>query len=451
MSRYLAIAAVLCLAAARAGAGAGEPGPVERLKAESAAVELAASKELVAGGEKFIPDIQAAYAALDEKDTKFRERYRYVVARIRTAQVREWALPLAPVLKEAYRWEGLVRYLTWTSRLATRADARRAFCLVSRSTEGWSEESAVKVLGECLADKHAEVRRAAVDALDRPEWKAAARELLVAALKDEDAVVRARAAGYLVAAGDQRGLAALLRGALSPDRAVRDDALPVINELIVREETAERPRFKHSAEEVAVLARVMAADNWKPEEWNTRGTIIRLLGMVGDASAAEPLMAQTAREDNPKNLRRALTSLAQLRHRPAAALIPKRFGPKLSADKKNYNWAVAADWGDLGDPDTVPAMITLLGSEDKLIPLYAAFALGWAFAGPEAMGEVPLRGRPDVVLVPSADGKFKTTPFGQAPAATELKKAWEGFWAAARDKYRWSPQGGGLRAPAKAD
>jgi HEAT repeat protein len=438
-----ALASVLLPAAA---ARAGEAGPVERLKADNAEVELAACRELVAGGNKYVKEIEAAYKALPEDQRKFRERYRDAVARIRTAQVQAWALKTAPGLKDRFPWDGLVRYLTWTSRLATPTDARRAFCLITRSAEGWAEEEGVKILGECMRHESAAVRLAAVQALDRREWKAGAIELLVAALKDADELVRVEAGGYLVARGDQRGLAAVLAGALSENEKVRETCQPTVDSLILTDEKGQRPRFKHSAEEIDVLVSLLAL---KP--WNTRGTIIRLLGMIGDRRASEPLLKQLAVEDNPKNRRRIFTSLAQLRCRAAAAEVPKYFGAKLSATKKNYNWPVAAAWGDLGDPDQVPKMIELLGSEDRLIPLYAAFALGWAFGGPEAMGEVPLRGRPDVVLVPAAGGKFEKKAFGDAPPAAQLKTEWAAFWKANQAGYSWSEEKNALRAAPKPE
>ncbi|MHC4917605.1 MAG: HEAT repeat domain-containing protein [Planctomycetota bacterium] len=438
----LLVSVLLLPGAARAG----EASAVERLKADNAEVELAACRELIAGGEKYVKEIEAAYKALPEDQRKFRERYRDAVARIRTEQVKSWALKSAPGLKDSFPWDGLIRYLTWTSRLATPTDARRAFCLITRSAEGWDEKEATGILAECLKHESAAVRLAAVQALDREEWKAGAVDLLAGALKDADELVRVEAGGYLVARADQRGLAAVLAGALSENEKVRDACQPTVDSLILTDEKGQRPRFKHSEEEVDVLVSLLAL---KP--WNTRGTVIRLLGMVGDRRASARLLKQLPLEDNPKNRRRIFTSLAQLRCRAAAAEVPKYFGGKLSASKKNYNWPVAADWAELGDPDQVPKMIELLGSEDRLIPLYAAFALGWAFGGPEQMGEVPLRGRPDVVLVPAPGGGFEKKPFAEAPAAAELKAKWKAFWATNKSKYSWSDEKSGLRPAPKPE
>jgi len=431
---------------APAAARAGEKSPVERLKDDNAEVEAAAARELVAGDEKFLPEIEKAYKALKEGDRKLRERYRDVVARIRTAQIRKWALKDAPGLAKKFQWDGLVRYLTWTARLATREDARRAFCLITRSAEGWSEAEGVKLLGQCLAEESVAVRRAAVSALDRPKWKKGGVDLLVSALKDKAEIVRVEAGSCLVGRGDQRGLAAVMAGALSKDKEVREACVGTVSGLIAMEPgKPHRPRFKHTREEVAVIIRLLEL-----EPWNTRGTVIRLLGMIGDKSAAKPLLDQLAKEGNPKNRNRLCTSLAQLGHRPAAAEIPKYFGAKLSASKKNYNWSAAAAWGEIGDPEAVPAVIALLDSEDRLLPLYAAYALSWAFAGRAVMGDPPLRGRPAVLLVPGAAGKLDQKNFADAPKGAELKKLWAGFWAGNKARYKWAPGRHALRPAAKS-
>jgi hypothetical protein len=345
-------------------------------------------------------------------------------------------------LAEKYKWDALVRQLTWTTKPASAEEARKAFCLVSRSAEGWAEDEAVKVLGECLADPAVEVRRAAVAALDRAEWKAGAVELLVKALADKEEIVRVEAGSLLVGRGDQRGLAAALSGAVSKDEKIRDACLPTVDGLIVSDEAAgtQRPRFKHTPEEVKVLTGLLAI-----EAWNTRGTVIRLLGMIGDRSASPALLELVARETQSKNRSRLFNTLALLRCRAAGAELPKQLGKNLSAEKRDYNWSAAAAWADIGDPDSVPAMIALL--EDEKLGKYAAFGLGYAFGGKDLAGEAPMRGTPGVVLVPSADGKLEKKNEGDAKPA-DLKKAWEAFWAANKDKYKWSDDANPLR-PAK--
>jgi len=437
MNKLTAAALVFAFTAT---ASAGEKSPAERLKADNAEVEAAAAKELVAGDEKYMKEIAAAYKALKDDQRKLRERYRDVVARIRTAQVRKWALKLAPGLEKKFKWDGLVRYLTWTTRLATTTDARRAFCLITRSAEGWDEAEGAKVLGDCLKDESLEVRRAAVSALDRNEWKKLGVDLLVSALKDKVEIVRVEAGSILVNRGDQRGLAAILAGALSAKSEVADACISTVDGLIVTDEKGQRPRFKHTAEEIKVLVSLLAL---KP--WNSRGTVIRLLGMIGDAGAAKPLLDHLPKEDNPKNRRRIATSLCQLRHRPAAAAIAATFGKKLYATKKNYNWPVAADWGNLGDPEAVPAMIALLDGDWKHQGRYAAAALSYAFGGTEAMGEPPLRGTPGFLVVPASAEKLITKPEKEAPAPAELKKLWEAWWAKNKAGFTWSEKGGGLK------
>jgi hypothetical protein len=425
---------------------AGEKSLVERLKADNAEVEAAAAKELVAGDEKYMKEIAAAFKALGDDQRKLRERYRDVVARIRTVQVRKWALKTSPDLEKKFKWDGLVRYLTWTTKLATPTDARRAFCLITRSVEGWSEEQGAKILGECLGDESVAVRRAAVSALDRPEWKKAGVELLVRALKDKAGIVRVEAGSILVSKGDQRGLAVILAGALSAEQETADACISTVNGLIVSDEKGQRPKFKHTPEEIKVLVSLLAL---KP--WNSRGTVIRLLGMIGEKSAAKPLLAHLAKEDNPKNRRRLAVSLAQLRHRPAAAELVKLLGKKLYATKKNYNWGVAASWAEIGDPDTVPAMIELLAGDERHQARYAAYALGYAFAGPKAVGDPPLRGTPGVVAVPDAEGTFSEKREKDAPKPAELKKLWEAFWAKNKGKYKWSESKSAFRPQKKDD
>jgi hypothetical protein len=93
-------------------------------------------------------------------------------------------------------------------------------------------------------------------------------------------------------------------------------------------------------------------------------------------------------------------------------------------------------------------MIALL--EDAKLGKYAAFALGYAFGGRDLAGEAPARGTPGVVLVPSADGKLEKKNEGDVKPA-DLKKAWEAFWAANKDKYKWSDDENLLRPKKKAE
>jgi HEAT repeat protein len=442
MRKFLAALLVLTLLAP---ALAGEKSAVERLKADNAQIEAAAAKELVAGGEKHMKEIAAVFKTLTgDEHRKLRERYRDVVARIRTAEVKAWALKLAPSLEKKFKWDGLVRYLTWTTGLATRDDASRAFCLITRSTENWSEKEGAAVLGECLKHKSLAVRRAAVSALDRGEWKKAATDLLVSALQSKAEIIRVEAGALLVGRKDQRGLAAVLAGALSENSEVRETSIATVHSLIVTDEGGQRPRFKHTGAEIKVLTSLLAL---KP--WNTRGTVIRLLGMIGDPSAAKPLLKLLASEDKPKNLRRAATSLTMLRHRPAARELPGLFGKRLYASKRNYNWPIAASWGEIGDPDTVPAMIALLDLDWKHQGRYAAAALSYAFTGTKLMGDPPLRGTPGFLIVPNAKGKLEKKAEKEAPSGAELKKLWSTFWDANKASYKFSPKGNGLTAPVK--
>ncbi len=427
-----------------AQAVAGEKSPVERLKADSAEVEAAAAKELVAGGEKQLKEIEAAFKALKSDQDKFRERYRDVVARIRIAKIRTSVLKLAPGLEKKFKWDGLVRYLTCTTNLPTRTDARCAFCLILRSTEDLDEAEGIRVLSEYYKDRNTAVRRAAVSALDREGWKDAATALLVKALGDKNELIRIEAGGYLVARKDQRGLAAVLTGALSKRADTRAACLDTVNSLIVTDEKGQRPQFKHTEAEVKVLISLLAL-----EPWNTRGTVIRLLGMIGNKAAAEPLMTMLDKESHFKNRRRIVASLTMLRHRPAAARIGTVFGEKLHVTKRNYNWGAAASWGEIGDPESVPAMIALLDGDWKQQGRYAAAALSYAFCGVAKMGEPPLRGTPGQLMVPNANGRFESKPDKEAPSGAELKKSWTAFWEKNKARYKFSPEGYGLLTPAK--
>jgi HEAT repeat protein len=442
MTRWAAILAGAVLVSVGAAASAGEDA-LTRLGSASAQEQAAAIEEIVGAGDKYVPAIEAAYAKLGGDQRDLRERYRDAVARVRTAEIKKWALALAPSLEKKLAWDGLTRNLTWQPKPASADDARKVLCQVCRSAQDWPEEEAVKLLKACLADKSPAVREAAVSALDREEWKKGpAAELLLAALKDESEKVQAAAGTVLLSRGDQRGLAAVLAGALSKDAAIRDQCIQVVPGLIVTEEgKPQGPKFKHTPEEIAVLAKLLYL-----EDMNARGTIMRLLGMAGDKSAAPALLEALGKESVPKNRRRICTSLAQLRHRPAAAAMVellKAREEKLRGDKQDYGWAVAASWSDVGDPDAVPAMIGLLG--DAKLGKYAASALSWAF-GPSGIGEDYTRGGgPSDVLVPAADGKLEKKSREAAPKGDELRKLWEDFWAKNKDKYKWSDDAQTLR------
>ena len=425
-----------------ASLAAGGESPVKRLLAESAVVEAAAADEIIAAGEKYLPEIEAAYAALSEKESKFRERYRDVVARIRTEDLKKWALVEAPGLKDKFQWDGLVRYLTWVGRLPTPEDARRSFCMLCRNVDDWDEAEATGLLKACLTDGSVKVRRAAVGALDREEWIKEARELLVGVLRDEAEAVRAEAGSALLARGDQRGLSAVLAGAISEEKEVRGMCEGVVMTLIVTQEGGgQEPRFTHTEKEIDVLMELMAI-----EAWNPRGTVIRLLGMIEAKKAGPALLEQLAREEQPKNRRRLCISLAQLGHRPAAAEILNILGKKLLATKKNYNWAAAACWAQIGDPEMVPVVIALL--DDEKLGGYAAAALTWAFSAPEGKGDEVPAGAPGFSLVPAGD-KLERKVAAEVPGGAELKKLWEAFWAANKDKYAWSEEKHSLRPPSE--
>ena len=441
-SRFaLSLALPLTLAAALAAsvpARAAE-GPVAKLGAEGAQEQAAAIAEIVAAGEKYVPEIEAAYAALKDDQRELRERYRDAVARVRAEQMKAWAAGLSPALEKGLAWDGLVRNLTWLPKPATTVDARRALCMVSRSVQDWPEDEAARLLKECLTDKSPAVREAAVSALDREAWKGPGAELLVAALKDESEKVRAAAAMILLARGDQRALAAVLSGALSKEPAVRDQCAQVIGQLIVAEEgQPQRARFKHGPEEVAALCKLLEL-----EDMNARGTVMRVLGMAGDKSAGPALLEALGRETMPKNVRRICTSLGQLRHRPAAAAMVKLIEKGLRADKRDYGWAVAGSWAEIGDPDSVPAVIALLGDEKR--GPYAAAALGWAFGMDGADEDYARGGGPTDALVPTADGKLEKRSGADVPKPAELKPLWEAFWEKKKGDYKWSDEKSALR------
>ena len=418
-----------------------------RLGSTSAAEQAAAINEIVAAGEKYIPDIETAYAKLTDDQRELRERYRDVVARIRTEQVRTWAVALAPSLGKKVAWDAVQRNLGWTSKPATLIDARKALCLVSRSVQGWEEAEAVKLFKVCMDDQDPAVRAAAVSALDREEWKGPAVELLVATLKDESEKVRAAAGSILVSRGDQRGLATVLAGAVSPDASVRDQCSQIIPSLIVSEEgQPQRPRFKHTTEEVAILGKLLAL-----EDMNSRGTVARLLGMIGDKSAVPALLEALSKESFPKNRRRIANSLGLLRYRPAAAALIgllKAPAEKLRGEKQDYAWGVGGSWAQIGDPDSVPAMMALLG--DRKTSPYAAAALSWAFGMDGLTEDYTRGGGPTDVLVPAADGKFTKQSTDKAPKGEPMQKLWENFWSANKGKYSWSDAASTLcPAPAK--
>ena len=445
MTRWTVAVALGALGLWLAPARAGE-GPVARLGSESAKEQAAAIEELVAAGDKYVPEIEAAYAKLKDDQRDLRERHRDAIARIRTEQVKKWAVGLSPAIEKKLDWSAMVRNLTWMPKPATPEDARKAMCLVSRSAQDWPEAEAVKLLKECLADKSLAVREAAVSALDREEWKGPAVELIVAALKDESEKVRAAAGFILVGRGDQRGLAAVLTGALSKDEAVRDQCSQVISQLILAEEgKPQRPRFKHTPEEVAALTKLLAL-----EDMNARGTVMRVLGMIGDKTAAPALLEALAKETVPKNSRRICTSLGMLRHKPAAAEMVKLVEKGLRGDKADYGWGIAASWADIGDPDSVPAMIALVGNDKRT--KYAAAGLSWAFGMEGGDQDYTRGGGPGDALVPAADGKFEKKSGDAVPKAEELKKLWEAFWEKNKDKYKWSDAASTLRpAPAKKE
>jgi len=418
-----------------------------QLSSTSARQQAAAIEELVAAGEKYIPEIEAAYAQSADDQRELRDRYREVVSRIRAEQVKKWALQTAPSLEKKLAWDLLQRNAAWMPKPATLADARRSLCRVSRLVQGWEEPEGVKLLKLCLEDQDAGVREAAVWALDRDGWNGPAIELLASALKDDVEKVRVSASVALIGHSDPRGLPAMLAGGLSKDPTVQELCTHALSNLIVSEDgQPQRLRFKHPPDDVVALIKLLTL-----EDVESRGTVVRLLGMIGDKSAGPALLAALGKESIAKNRRRIATSLAQLRHRPAAAalveLLKASEGKLRSGEegKNNYAWGVASAWAQLGDPDSVPDMIALLG--DPTQARYAASALSWAFGLAGTDQDYTRGDGPGEVLVPvlSSEGRLDRQLAAKAPKGEERQKLWEGFWAANKSKYKWSEEGSTLR------
>lgn len=419
---------------------------VDVLKSKDAATAKAAVAELVAGGEKNLEAVEALFAGLKGTQNRhWRDRCREVVARIRTDQVKAWAVGLCPGLEKVCDWDGLAHFLAGRSRLTSLGDARAAFCLVTRNIE-MSQPDAAKVLGPCSRDDSPQVRRAAVESLDREDWKSGpCYGLLTVMLKDKGDLVRVDAASRLVRRGDRKGLPAIFSGAHSDKRDVTNICFPIIDSLIVTGPDGDHPRFTHTPEDVKALIGLLKVEDWMP-----RGTAIRLLGMLDPPEATEPLFKQLAVEEHPKNRRRIADVLGARRYRPAAARLVTLFGTGLHRSRSNYNWAVAADWGDIGDPESVPVVIEKLTSPDKHIASAAAAALSYAFAGREVMGEPDMRFAPKSLVVPTADGKLVKVAVADAPKGQALQALWQAYWNRRKAECRWSEDKHALRVAVEA-
>jgi len=421
------------------------PGPADGLKSTDAAKAKAAVEALVAGGEKSVASVEALFAGLTGGENReARDRCREVIARIRTAQTKAWAVERRPGLEKTCDWDGLAHFLAGRSRLASADDARAVLCLMTRNID-LTQADAATVLGPCSTDASVQVRRAAIESLDRKAWKSGpCYDLLAAMLKDKNDLVRVDAASRLVARGDRAGLPVIFRGAHSDDRAVAAVCFEMIDTLIERGPDGDRPRFKHTPEDVKALIGLLGVKDWMP-----RGTAVRMLGMLDAPSATAPLFRQLAAETHPKNRRRIADVLAARRYRPAAPVLESLFGKPLHRKRSNYNWAVAADWGDIGDPGRVAGMIEKLTSPDRHVVSAARVALSYAFAGREVMGEPDMRRAPGSLVVPNKDGALVKVAAAKAPTGKALQALWRAYWDGRKDKCRWSYAKQTLHAPVK--
>ena len=385
----------------------------------------------------------AAMAGLDTATPPPAERE--AAARARAAEVRAWTLESAPGLGKKLDWDLLQRNLTWLPRLATPADARISLCTISRLHVDWIEAEAATFLARCLQDPDPAVRETAVWTLDRTNWNGAAGAVLAATLGDDAEFVRASSAVILCRHNDRRGLSPLLAGAASTNAAVQTLCAGALSALIVKEDGhPPRLRFQHTSQDVAALIALLQA-------YNTRGTAASLLGMIGDKSAAPALLEALNRETSERTRPRIASALAQLRYQPAAAplvaLLKERETKLVSGSTRqnDFAWGVAATWAQIGDPDSVPAMIALLG--DPKTDRYAASALSWAFGLPGADLDY-VRGRgPGEILVPvlKTEGKLERQTATNAPAGPDLQKLWEAYWKGNGSKYVWSDANSTLR------
>lgn len=424
----LAVCAILiCTASAWA-----DGDPLAVLRSTTAPDEVKATDALVAAGQKYLPQIEELYGKLAENQPALRQRCRQVVARIRAAEAQTWVAAASESLAKGLAWDDLARSLGWQAKLATADDGRIAVCRLSRNLSNWPEAEAATFFKPLLGDPSAALREAAVAALDREAWKGPAAELIVAALKDESVNVRAAAGLILLGRGDSRGLSAVLAGAAGAAGDARSTCGAVLGDLIVSEEGKPQcPRYKLTADNVAALTKLIYLD-----DVNARGTAIRLLGMAGDKSAGPALLEALGKEEVPKNRRRICTSLGQLRHRPAAAPLVKLVEAGLKSSKQDYGWAVAGCWAQIGDPDTVPAMMALLGNANR--SPYAAVGLSWAFGMGGADEDYSRGDGPTDLLVPTAEGKLEQRSLDKAPKAEDLKKAWEAYWTKNKDTFKWA-------------
>jgi hypothetical protein len=117
-------------------------------------------------------------------------------------------------------------------------------------------------------------------------------------------------------------------------------------------------------------------------------------------------------------------------------MMVERIRKGLETEERDYTLAVAASWAQLGDPDSVPAMIAMLDDRARL--RYAAAALSWTFGMAGVDDDHTRSGTLTHILVPSRDGRLEKTPLAAAPKGTDLKRSWEEFWSRNKDDYRWS-------------
>jgi photosystem II stability/assembly factor-like uncharacterized protein len=371
---------------------------------------------------------------------------RAAAAAARTSELRAWTA--APGLEQQLDWSLLQRKLAWQPRLATPADARIALCRLSRQLPAWDESEAAALLGRCLQDPDRAVREAAAWALDRTNWSGIALQPLRAALADDAPPVRAAAAAILCRHDDRQGLAPLLAGAAGTNAEAQALCAGALRTLIVNED-GHPPRLRfsnHTPAEVAALVSLLSL-----KDGNARATAATVLGMIGDSSAGAPILAALGRETSERTRPRLAAALAQLRYRPAAAplvaLLRER-DPKLisgSSRQNDFAWGVAGAWAQIGDPDSVPAMIALLAETNTA--RYAAAALSWAFGLPGADQDYVRGPGPGEILVPTLKtaGKLERQAVASAPSGPELQKLWEAYWQANGSKYPWSDRNSTLR------
>jgi HEAT repeat protein len=185
---------------------------------------------------------------------------------------------------------------------------------------------------------------------------------------------------------------ALVESARAPEAAVREAALwslgslggPLAERTLraalrapepgVRRTAAERPGEMESAESVPELTR-MLGDRREPAE--VRQAAAAALGQIGDARAAEPLLA--ALKDDNAYVRGAADSALQLLKGPPGA----RFVERLRDPAPRVRAEAAMKLGQSGDSTNVPRLVKLLADDDESVRQAAVRALG-TFRDPAA-------------------------------------------------------------------